>query len=166
MSDVLEITPFVKFSLDSSKTQWTTGSGITNTVEISIPSLSLGSAFYWHLVRGNTVELSIGPKASATIGFKPELKRASSAGPVTQVEYDKYSNISFDAAANVVLDVKFNSSLIFRTTVTPVSLDLDITSYKREATGTVPENKSTQFRMDTLFTGFPTMSFGLIYMFN
>lgn len=55
LNDILEITPSLKFTIAPS-TAFT-------------PYLFLGSAFYWHLVRGNVVELSLGPSAYTGILF-------------------------------------------------------------------------------------------------
>ena len=115
MSDVLEITPFLKYSIRSTKvvtvrTNTVAGVGIprTSTAITENSSLTLGSAFYWHLIRGNVVELSLGPKVSARIGFKPksetttESSAISSGSRTNSTEYEKYLNLDFNISADVV----------------------------------------------------------------
>lgn len=177
-SYTLEITPFVKFLMQSSKSETTNTAVGTSTVTTTTRSnvfLTLGSAFYWHLVRGNTVELSLGPKVSATMGFAPENKSVNSATTTTtETKYDKYLDLDFSVAADVVLDVKFTPSLMFRTTLTPAVLTLGFDNTK--LTGSTTEFKVTSFTLNTLFSNreastnnlvftLPPMSFGLIYMF-
>ena len=178
-SDTLEITPFVKFLMQSSKAETTNTAAGTSTVTTTTRSnvfLTLGSAFYWHLVRGNTVELSLGPKVSATMGFAPERKTINAGTTTTtdETKYDKYLDLDFSVAADVVMDVKFTPSLMFRTTLTPAVLTLGFDNTK--LTGSTNEFKATSFTLNTLFsnreasTGMPVfalppMSFGLIYMF-
>ena len=168
-SDTLEITPFVEFLMRSGKSETTrtaAGNSVIRTLTGSNVFLSLGSAFYWHLVRGNTVELSLGPKVSVTIGFAPESKTVNAGTTTTERKYDKYLDLDFSAAADVVLDVKFTPSLMFRTTLTPAVLTLDFDNYKVK--GRTSEVQTTSFTLDTLASGSastPPMSFGLIYMF-
>lgn len=175
-SDTLEITPFVKFLMRSGKSETTrtaAGNSVVTTATQSNVFLTLGSAFYWHLVRGNTVELSLGPKVSATMGFAPERKtiNAGTTTRTTETKYDKYLDLDFSVAADVVLDVKFTPSLMFRTTLTPAVLTLGFDNTK--LTGSTSEVKTTTFTLDTLFSNratntvflIPPMSFGLIYMF-
>lgn len=176
-SDTLEITPFVKFLMLSAKSETTntaTGISVTTLTRSNI-FLTLGSAFYWHLVRGNTVELSLGPKVSATMGFAPERKTLNlGTNTTTETKFDKYLDLDFSVAADVVMDVKFTPSLMFRTTLTPAVLTLGFDNTK--LTGSTNEFKATSFTLNTLFsnreasTGIPVfalppMSFGLIYMF-
>lgn len=180
-SDKLEITPFVKFSMQSNKLETTriapgASTATTETTTRSNVFLTLGSAFYWHLAQGNTVELSLGPKVSVKMGFAPENKRVTAGNTTTtnETEYDKYLDLDFSVAADVVLDVKFNPSLMFRTTLTPAVLTLGFDNSKVK--GSTNEFKGTSFTLDTLFSNreanigttlFPLspMSFGLIYMF-
>ena len=178
-SDTLEITPFVKFLMRSGKSETTrtaAGNSVITTTTGSNVFLTLGSAFYWHLVQGNTVELSLGPKVSATMGFEPENKSvtAGTTTRTTETEYDKYLDLDFSVAADVVLDVKFTPSLMFRTTLTPAVLTLGFDNTKVK--GSTSEVKTTTFTLDTLFSNreastnnllfpLPPMSFGLIYMF-
>ena len=180
-SDKLEITPFVKFSMLSNKLETTriapgASTAATETTTRSNVFLTLGSAFYWHLVQGNTVELSLGPKVSVKMGFAPEDKSvtAGTTTRTTETEYDKYLDLDFSAAADVVLDVKFTPSLMFRTTLTPAVLTLGFDNTKVK--GSTSEVKTTTFTLDTLFSNreastnnllfpLPPMSFGLIYMF-
>ena len=180
-SDKLEITPFVKFSMLSNKLETTriapgASTAATETTTRSNVFLTLGSAFYWHLVQGNTVELSLGPKVSVKMGFAPENKSvtAGTTTRTTETEYDKYLDLDFSVAADVVLDVKFNPSLMFRTTLTPAVLTLGFDNTKVK--GSTNEFKGTSFTLDTLFSNreanigttlfpLPPMSFGLIYMF-
>ena len=178
-SDRLEITPFVKFSMQSSKLETTrpeAGASITETKTKSNIFLTLGSAFYWHLVQGNTVELSLGPKVSVKMGFAPEDKTvtATTTTITAEREYDKYLDIDFSAAADVVMDVKFTPSLMFRTTLTPAVLTLGFDNSKVK--GSTSEFKAASFTLNTLFSNreastnnlvftLPPMSFGLIYMF-
>ena len=127
LNDILEITPSLKFTIAPST--------------VFNPYLHLGSSFYWHLVRGNVFELSLGPSAYTGIGFA-----ASS---------NKY--LTFGVNADVVLDVKFNPSLIFRAKLTPAALGLGIINMK-----------SVVLLLDTLASGTGIavpMSFGLICMF-
>lgn len=178
-SDMLEITPFVKFLMRSSKAETTNtaaGNSVVTTVTQSNVFLTLGSAFYWHLVQGNTVELSLGPKVSATMGFAPENKtvNAGITTRTTERKFDKYLDLDFSVAADVVLDVKFTPSLMFRTTLTPAVLTLGFGNSKVK--GSTTEVKTTSFTLNTLFSNrddrtnnllftLPPMSFGLIYMF-
>ena len=173
-SDMLEITPFVKFLMRSSKAETTNtaaGNSVVTTVTRSNVFLTLGSAFYWHLVQGNTVELSLGPKVSATMGFAPERKTVTAGTTTTETEFDKYLDLDFSVAADVVMDVKFTPSLMFRTTLTPAVLTLGFGN--SQVKGSTTEVKTTTFTLDTLFSNrgtnavflIPPMSFGLIYMF-
>ena len=124
LNDILEITPSLKLTIAPSTA--------------FNPYLHLGSAFYWHLVRGNVFELSLGPSAYTGIGFA-----------ASQNMY-----LTFGVNADVVLDMKFNPSLIFRAKVTLAGLGLGIINMK-----------SAVFVLSS-GTGIAVpMSFGLIYMF-
>lgn len=195
LNDILEIAPFLKFTIAPSKSETeTTGvftpspaalvagtrplTSVEKSSETTVtPSLLLGSAFYWHLVRGNVIELSFGPSAYTQIGFEPkttttESRSSSPPNPRDIAEtskttgYDKYLNLIFGVTADVVLDVKFNPSLIFRATLTPAALRLQITENQKEDSKN--NSKRTVFSLDTLVSGSgiaAPMSFGIIYMF-
>lgn len=188
LNDILEIAPFLKFTISPSKTETETTSVSTpsptfttfrkNSNTTVTPYLLLGSAFYWHLVRGNVVELSFGPSAYTQIGFEPKTTKASSlsiyppnpSAPNTEKSdttgYDKYLDLTFGVTADVVLDVKFNPSLIFRAKLTPAVLSLRIT--ERQENGSKTNTKGAVLVLDTLASGMGIavpMSFGIIYMF-
>lgn len=196
LNDILEITPFLKFTISPSKTETETTTvftpsptalvagvrpvtGVSKRSSTTVtPYLLLGSAFYWHLVRGNVVELSFGPSAYTRIGFEPERTTASSSStsppnpsvPNTETSettgYDKYLDLTFGVTADVVLDVKFNPSLIFRATLTPAALRLRIT--ERQEKDSKTNTKGAVLVLDTLASGTGIavpMSFGIIYMF-
>lgn len=196
LNDILEITPFLKFTIAPSKTETETTSVFTpsptalaagirpittvrkNSTTTVTPYLLLGSAFYWHLVRGNVVELSFGPSAYTQIGFEPARTKTESrstsppnssapnTGTSETTKYDKYLDLTFRVTADVVLDVKFNPSLIFRAKLTPAALSLRIT--ERQENGSTTNTKGAVLGLDTLASGMGIavpMSFGIIYMF-
>jgi hypothetical protein len=145
-SKLIEIAPFIRWSVTSSSTENTTkgtATTTTTTTERSQHSIEPGCGVYFHVVNNNNMlDFSLGPKLSYAWSFKPYTKNSSG----TSTEYDDYyfGTLNFGVQTNI--DLIFSDHFKARFFSNLFRLSLLNNNYKFK--GSTTKNRSSTFVSD------------------
>lgn len=151
-TEKLELSPFILFGLASSKEKRKDESG-TNESKRTQFTLGAGLGIYFHLIRREIINLSIGPELTYSNIFKPIYDDESF------TDYDSYLNMSIAAGAPVQIDFHITDAIHLRLSSNIITVSYMI--YKYERFGKINSNK--WFDLD--FKSFFSPSFGIFFLF-
>ena len=95
-SELLEISPFLIFNLNTSKREAPTYTSTTRMVD-----LGCGIGAFFHIIRGKIIHLSLGPQVRFQYALKPE-------------EYDEYLDINLSIGSPLNFDFRLNDNFAIR----------------------------------------------------
>jgi len=143
LDDATELTPFLLFSMDYSRT--------SGTVDDRY-SIGGGTGVYFHFVQGKIIDLSTGANLSAAYTWHPDL----------------YFGIDLNVGVPVVLDIKLSESFLIRISLTIAQLSFYYMNINMITTSGVLISYSntitTSARLKTFWTSL-SPTFGFMFQF-
>ena len=136
-SELLEISPFLIFNLNTSKREAPTYTSTTRMVD-----LGCGIGAFFHIIRGKIIHLSLGPQLRFQYTLKPE-------------EYDEYLDIELSIGSPLNFDFRLNDNFAIR--FSSNIIDFKYNRYLRESEGETYSNNDFEIDLRSILS--PSLGF-------